>query len=77
MLTRLVRKVMDDGLAEHGLMVTMAHPIYLDESEGPFRCDRCTFANADATRCSHPEIIKLRNGIITPASCSDFFHKRG
>lgn len=52
------------------------HEILQDESEGPFRCDHCVFASADATRCSHEVIVQKYQGVIAPAKCCDFFNKK-
>ena len=50
------------------------HDVYADASKGPFLCGVCEYFKAPTT-CTHPEIVKLRKGIVEYYACCDFFER--
>lgn len=64
------------------------HQVYMDGSNGPFRCDNCEYY-VGKNSCNEEHIISLAkkgkfgltvNGDltahVTPSSCSDYFHPK-
>lgn len=55
-------------------MVLPIHSVYAPASAGPFKCSNCEYFTAPS-KCSQPEIVKLRGGVVEPEACCDFFEK--
>ena len=72
-----LKTALDNDSDDTGEMMSVPkHDVYQDADQGPFRCDHCEYFSAP-NKCSHPEIIKLRRGVVKPASCCDYFEKDG
>lgn len=58
-----------------GLVNDPKHQVYQPAKEGPFRCDHCEYY-VGPERCRKPEIVALRQGMVEPGACCDYFEKR-
>ena len=55
-------------------MTVLAHEIYQPAKDGPFLCGHCQWFSAPTT-CHHPEIIKLRRGVVEFGGCCDYYQR--
>lgn len=57
-------------------MTVPKHDVYQAADQGPFRCDNCEYFSTP-NKCSNPEIVKLRGGMVEPGACCDYFENKG